>query len=171
MVSIVTRIRSGQPGNQSSIPGRGKYCIYFPKGPGRFWGPSNHLLVGKRDSSRSKADDSLYVKWSYKTHIPHMPLGVHRSKFTSLCFLKRVSVLKFLYYSCNNAALLGLLNGTNIWSQYNSCVFFVSGGPHPFSDNFSITDCTKPPCKLKRNTNVTMEFKFTPGKWTFTFGN
>jgi hypothetical protein len=123
VVSIVTRIRSGKPGNHSSIPGRGKYFIYFPNGSGRFWGPSSHLSVGKSDSPMPKADDSPYVKRSYTTQIPHMPLGVHRSKFTSLWFLKRVSIHNFPYYFCNNAAHIGLLNGTNIWSQYNSCVF------------------------------------------------
>jgi len=37
-----------------------------------------------------------------------------------------------------------------------------SGGPHPLSDNYDIIGCIKPPCKLKRNTNATIELKFTP---------
>lgn len=37
-----------------------------------------------------------------------------------------------------------------------------SGGPHPSSDKYTILECIKPPCKLKRNTNVSMELIFTP---------
>ncbi|GFG38092.1 hypothetical protein Cfor_10928, partial [Coptotermes formosanus] len=35
-------------------------------------------------------------------------------------------------------------------------------GGHPLSDNFRISGCTQPPCKLKRNTVVLLDFKFTP---------
>jgi hypothetical protein len=43
---------------------------------------------------------------------------------------------------------------------------FVSGEPHEHSDNYKIGDCVRPPCKLKRKTDIALEFKFTPGKWT-----
>jgi hypothetical protein len=43
---------------------------------------------------------------------------------------------------------------------------FVSGGPHEHSDNYKISNCVKPPCRLKKKTDVDLEFKFTPGNKT-----
>ncbi|XP_023711764.1 NPC intracellular cholesterol transporter 2 [Cryptotermes secundus] len=36
------------------------------------------------------------------------------------------------------------------------------GGPHELSDNYKIGDCVRTPCKLKRKTDIVLEFKFTP---------
>jgi hypothetical protein len=43
---------------------------------------------------------------------------------------------------------------------------FVSGGPHEFSDNYNISNCVKPPCRLKKKTNADLVLKFTPGNKT-----
>jgi hypothetical protein len=42
---------------------------------------------------------------------------------------------------------------------------FVTDGSHELSDNYKIGDCVRPPCKLKRKTDIVLELKFTPGKW------
>jgi len=54
--------------------------------------------------------------------------------------------------------LPALLIGYALSTPVQTC----SGGPHPLSDNYNLLECTKPPCKLKRNTNITMELTFTP---------
>jgi hypothetical protein len=63
-----------------------------------------------------------------------------------------------------------LINSQNLCMEFYvdiivmSSLSLFSGGLHELSDNYKIGECVRPPCKLKRKTDIILEFKFTPGK-------
>jgi hypothetical protein len=101
VVDIVSYQDTGRTTWESWFDCRQRPKMYlFCKASRSVLGLTQSSVSGKKDSPRPKADYSLYFY-----------------------FLKGVPVYNFPYYSCNNAAQIGLLNGMHMRSQYNSCVF------------------------------------------------